>query len=176
MAAMLIGVGAGCDKPSHRLNAASPDRPQTPATPQFHLNQAQPKLPTIKLWLGTQQLDTEVALTLPQVSTGMMFRTNMLENEAMIFVFAEPRPREFYMKNCVVPLSAAYMDSDGTILEIVSLVPGVEVPVASQSDKVQFVLETKQGWFERNKVPVGSVIRTERGSLRETFAGLAKLR
>jgi len=130
----------------------------------------------VKVWLGTQELNTEVALTLTQISTGMMFRTNLLENEAMLFVFAEPRPREFYMKNCLVPLSAAYMDSEGTILEIVPLMPGVEMPVSSKSEKVQFVLETRQGWFERNKVPVGSVIRTEHGSLRESFAGRAQLR
>ena len=175
MAAPLISIGAGCDQRKNQLNAAAPTGPP-PASPTYHLNHAQPKLPTVKLWLGTQELNTEVALTVTQISTGMMFRTNLAETEAMLFVFGEPRAREFYMKNCVVPLSAAYMDSEGAILEIVPLQPGEEIPVASKSDKVQFVLETRQGWFERNKVPVGTVVRTERGSLQQAFAGRAKLR
>ena len=167
-------ASAGCDRPGATASAATGATNHAPF--QFHLNHAQPKLPTVKVWLGTQELTAEVAITLTQISTGMMFRTNLLENEAMLFVFATPGPREFYMKNCVVPLSAAYIDSDGVILEIVSLQPGVEKPVPSKSEKVQFVLETRPGWFERNKVPVGSVIRTERGSLLETFAGRAALR
>ena len=177
MAALSLSVSAGCDQRSNQLNpAAAAASPPPPASRQYHLNRAQPKLATVKLWLGTQELDAEVALTLTQISTGMMFRTNQLENEAMLFVFAEPQPREFYMKNCVLSLSAAYIDSEGVILEIVSLQAGVEKPVPSKSDKVQFVLETRPGWFERNKVPAGSVVRTDRGSLREALARHAQLR
>ena len=130
----------------------------------------------MKLWVGPHELETEIAITLSQVATGMMFRQKMEENEAMLFVFAEPQPRQFYMKNCTVALSAAYIDPEGVILEIVPLQPGVEEPVPSMSDQVQFVLETKQGWFERHKISPGSVIRTERGSLLETFAGQKAMR
>jgi uncharacterized membrane protein (UPF0127 family) len=178
MAAVGTSLSAGCDQQSNRLQpaAAAATQPAPPAARQYHLNRAQPKLRTTKLWLGTQELDAEVALTLTEISTGMMFRTNMLENEAMLFVFGEPQPREFYMKNCVLSLSAAYIDNAGVILEIIDLHAGVEKPVPSKSDKVQYVLETKPGWFERNKVPVGTVLRTDRGTLRDTWGPRAQLR
>ena len=111
----------------------------------------------------------ELALNDRQRMTGMMFRTNMAESEAMLFVFPVPHRTAFYMKNTTVPLSAAYIDPDGTILEIHDLKPLEEKPVEASSDKIQFVLEVNQSWFERNKVGTGTVIRTEHGSLAETF-------
>jgi len=130
---------------------------------------AQPKLPTIKVWLGRDELITEIAREPVQIATGMMFRTNMPENTAMLFVFPGPGPKNFYMRNCVVPLSAAYIEPDGTIAEIVDLHPGDEVGVQSRSTNLQFVLEVPQGWFARHQVGTGAVVRTERGSLQETF-------
>lgn len=136
-----------------------------------HLNHAQPKLPTIKVWLGAEEMIAEIARTEVQIATGMMFRTNMAENEAMLFVFPPQLigPKNFYMRNCVVTLSAAYIQPDGTIAEIVDLHPGDEVGVSSRSSNLQFVLEVPQGWFTRHNVRTGAVIRTERGSLQETF-------
>lgn len=129
-----------------------------------------PKLPTIKLWLGKHELITEVAATRQELATGMMHRKEMAENEAMLFILPFPQRASFYMKNTHVPLSAAYIDTDGTILEIHDLQPLNEQPVYSRSDKIHFVLETKQGWFERNQVGIGMVIRSEYGTLRETFS------
>ena len=65
---------------------------------QPYLDRAQPKLSTIKLWLGSQELVTEVARTQTEVDTGMMFRKEMNENEAMLFVFAQPFQASFYMR------------------------------------------------------------------------------
>lgn len=134
-----------------------------------HLTHAQPKLPTIKIWLGDQELITEMALRPVEIFTGMMYRTNMPENTAMIFVFANAQDRGFYMRNCVVPLSAAYITPDGVIDEIVKLEPGNATPVQSRSSDIQFVLEVPQGWFDRHNIRTGAVVRTERGTLRETF-------
>ena len=66
-------------------------------------------------------------------------------------------------------LSAAYITPDGTIAEIIDLQPGDERGVPSQASNLQFVLEVPQGWFTRHNVRTGMVVRTERGSLRETF-------
>src|SRR4051812_44017052 len=89
----------GCDKPARP--ASNPPPPPTAATARALTepgspSQAQPKLPTIKLWVGQEEMITEVARTFPQVQTGMMFRTNMLENEGMIFVFNSPRQTGFW--------------------------------------------------------------------------------
>ena len=154
---------AGCQK---SVTTATPQ-----ATNQIDSvpTKVQPKLPTIKVWLGSQELVTEVARTDLQIHTGMMFRDAIAENEAMIFVFDRPEYRAFWMKNVSVPLSCAYIDPDGAILEIHDMTPQETKPIESATGRVQFVLETKQGWFERNKVSTGTVVRTERGSLTETF-------
>jgi uncharacterized membrane protein (UPF0127 family) len=134
-----------------------------------HLLQVQPKLPTIKVWLADQELIAEVATHAVEIATGMMFRTNMLENEAMLFVFPNAAPRSFYMRNCFVPLSGAYISPSGEILQIIDMKPHDETGIPSHSDNVQFVLEVPQGWFKRHHVGVGAIVRTERGSLQETF-------
>lgn len=155
---------AGCSKP-----AEAPPQKLEIDPERGHLLHPQAKLPTIKVWLGDQELITEIASRPTEIATGMMFRTNMPENTAMIFVFGDAQPRSFYMRNCVVPLSAAYIAPDGTILEIIKLQPGDEVGVQSKSDNIQFVIEVPQGWFDRHNIAPGALVRTERGSLLETF-------
>jgi hypothetical protein len=171
-------VIAGCDKKLSTATQTNSVQGQMPekntATGEIdpmrgHLLKAQARLPTIKLWLGAEEVAAEIARQPAQIATGMMFRTNLLENEAMLFVFPGPDRRNFYMRNCVVPLSAAYIGSDGVILEIIKLQPGDEIGVPSQSTQVQFVLESPQGWYERHNVRTGMVVRTERGSLLDTF-------
>ncbi len=99
----------------------------------------------------------------------MMFRTNMEENEGMLFVFPEPIRASFWMKNTLLPLSAAYISPDGTILEIHDLQPQDTNTVVAATDNVQFVLETKQGWFKRHNIQEGMSISTEKGPLHKVF-------
>lgn len=137
--------------------------------PGWPPTKAQPKLRTLKLYVGPEVINAELALSQIEVGTGMMFRTSMAEDEGMLFVFAYPHRTSFYMKNTTVPLTAAYIDPQGTILELVELNPLVETPVEAKFDNVQYVLEMKRGWFERHNIKVGTVISTERGSLSKTF-------
>ncbi len=169
---VLLMAGAllvGCGKPTPTAPTGGTRADIDPT--HGHLLHAQPKLPTVKVWLGREEMIAEIARAPVEIATGMMYRTNMLENEAMIFVFpdADIGPKNFYMRNCVVSLSAAYITPDGTIAEIIDLQPGDERGVSSQSGNLQFVLEVPQGWFTRHNVRTGMVVRTERGSLRKTF-------
>jgi uncharacterized protein len=159
----LLFLSPGCRKPGAALSESAND--------QGYLNHAQPKLPTIKLWLGSQEIVAEVARTPAQLQTGMMFRESLGEEEGMLFVFSRAYQASFYMRNTILPLSCAYLDDEGVILEINSLVPREERPVVAKSDRVRFVLETRQGWFERHQIGPGVVVRTERGSLLQTFFG-----
>lgn len=161
---LLIGCGKNSRQPA---NAGAPP-PFSPGAP-LHLDKALPKLTTAKLWLGPKEITAELAITPQEVATGMMFRREMGENDGMLFIFAQPSRYAFYMKNTYIPLSCAYIDPEGTILEIHDLEPLNEVPVEAKTDKVQFVLEMKRGWFERNQVKTGMIVRTERGSLQESF-------
>src|SRR4051812_35877877 len=147
-----------------REPVASPPAAAAPAQHQSP-TKAQAKLPTIKLWLGPAEITAEIASTPIQVETGMMHRSEMAENEGMIFVFGRPHRASFWMRNTKIPLSCAYIDPDGKILETHDMKPLDETGIEASSDNVQYVLETKQGWFERNKVPVGAIVRTDRGSL-----------
>ena len=162
----------GCKPHSAGTNNPATTTPRPEIDPVYgHLTHVQPKLPTLKVWLGSEEMITEIAREPLQIATGMMFRTNMAENAAMIFVFDQPGPKNFYMRNCTVPLSAAYIEPDGTIAEIVNLQPGDERGVQSQTSNLQFVLEVPQGWFQRHNVTTGAVVRTERGTLLKTFFG-----
>jgi uncharacterized membrane protein (UPF0127 family) len=73
------------------------------------------------------------------------------------------------MKNCPESISAAYISPDGVIQEIHHLEKNDTNAVLAASDNIQFVLETSDGWFTRHNVGVGMAIRTERGSLADTF-------
>ena len=161
LSAIALVVAAGCTKPA----VPAPPVSSEPPLP----TQAQGQLPTLKLWLGAEELVTEIASTLPQVQTGMMFRTNMAENAGMLFVFSVPHRAAFWMKNTSVPLSAAYISPDGTILEIHDLHPHNTNSVEATSQQMQYVLEANQGWFKRHNISTGAVIRTELGTLQKTF-------
>jgi len=170
--AFLLG---GCS-PTPSTTAASktstsppPAQATAPKAP-LHLDHAQPKLDTLKLYVGPFEVTAELALTRTQVATGMMFRETMKEEEGMLFVFPRPHQTGFYMKNTKVPLTAAYIDPEGTILELHDLEPLDEDPVLAATDQVQYVLEMKQGWFKRHNISEGAFIRTERGTLPETFS------
>jgi uncharacterized membrane protein (UPF0127 family) len=101
--------------------------------------------------------------------TGMMWRTNMDESDGMLFVFGQPQKVGFWMRNTLLPLSCAYIDPDGTILELHDMKPRDENPITAGTDQVQFVLEMKQGWFDRHHVTTGVAIATDRGTLAQTF-------
>ena len=99
----------------------------------------------------------------------MMYRTNIQDTDAMIFVLPFPQQASFWMYHCPESISAAYITPDGVIQEIHHLEKNDTNPVLAATDNIQFVLETSDGWFARHNVNTGMVIRTEKGSLADTF-------
>jgi uncharacterized protein len=162
---LAVAAGGGCAGGCKQAAVPAAGADASPSLPTA----AQPKLQTMRLWLGAEEMEAELALTGKQTQTGMMFRTNMAENAGMLFVFGAPFQASFWMKNCPLPLSAAYIDPEGVILEIRELQPFNTNSVVAVSENVQYVLETNQGWFGRHHVAPGMVIRTEHGTLTETF-------
>jgi hypothetical protein len=152
---------AGCQK--------SADVAPAPSIDDLLPKQAQPKLQTMKIYLGAEVLDAELALNDQQRTTGMMYRTNIQETDAMLFVFPGPFQAKFWMKNCPESISAAYIGSDGVIEEIHHLEKYDTNAVVAAVDNIQYVLEVKDGWFARHNIGTGTVIRAEKGSLAETF-------
>ena len=155
---------AGCKK----SGAVAP----TPSVDDLLPTQAQPKLRTMKIYLGAETLDAELALSPREQQTGMMFRTNVSDESAMLFILPQAirAPNGFWMTNCPVSLSAAYIGPDGVIEEIHHLEKNDNKPVVATNDNIVFVLEVNDGWFARHNINPGTVIRTDKGSLRETFS------
>jgi uncharacterized protein len=131
--------------------------------------QAQSKLSTMKIYLGAETLDAELALNREQIETGMMFRTNILDTDSMLFDLRIPQRASFWMMHCPESISAAYISPDGMIQEIHHLEKNDTNAVLAATDNIRFVLETSEGWFARHNVNTGMVVRTEKGSLAETF-------
>ena len=144
--------------------------PPTLVTPQAYLPHAQPRLQSMKLFIGMKEINAELALKPVEIYTGMMWRTNMPDGEGMLFVFGDVRSRSFYMRNTYVPLSLAYIDPEGVIQEIHDLQPRNETSVPSKSENIQYVLEVPQGWFARNQIVPGTVVRSPYGELKRIFS------
>ena len=170
LAVILVVIAAGCEK---QPVAKPPPLPSptnaVSSIPSAEPTQAQPKLPTIKMYVGTVEMEAEQALTEIQIQTGMMFRENVGPNEGMIFVHRDVSGRGYWMKNCFVALSIAYIDPVGRIVEIHDLEPHDTNSVYSLSNNIKYVLETPQGWFNRNGIGPGVIITTEKGTLPETY-------
>ena len=154
---------AGCNKPTV-VESAVFDRDGLPVP-----TKAQPKLPTLKLYVGPETLDAEMAVTPMEEKTGMMFRTNIQDSDAMIFDLHRPTRAGFWMKNCPESISAAYITPDGVIAEIHHLLANDTNPVLSAEPNIEYVLETSDNWFARRHVTTGMAITTEHGPLRQAF-------
>jgi hypothetical protein len=124
------------------VSAQSQDSPQT-------------NLPRIKLQAGMYQIDTQVAQTPEQRSIGLMFRTDMPAHEGMLFVFEQPATQCFWMKNTLIPLTAAFVAEDGTIVNLADMKPQTTDSHCS-TKPVRFVLEMNQGWFAKRGLKAGS--------------------
>ncbi|HOX13755.1 MAG TPA: DUF192 domain-containing protein [Spirochaetia bacterium] len=113
-----------------------------------------PPLRTERLTVGPAQVTAEIARTPGERELGLMFRKALPDGAGMLFVFDTDERLSFWMKNTLVPLSIAYISSDGTIREILDMEPRSLAPVPSQYS-VRYALEVPQGWFSRAGVRVG---------------------
>jgi len=137
--------------------------------PKYWQDEPLTNLYRLNLYLGTNTVNAELALSVKERATGMMHRKSIGKDDGMLFVYPYAGGVAFYMKNTYIPLSLAYIDPEGTILEIYDLEPLCEDSVPSKSENVRYILEVRQGWFKENNVLPGNVITTEKGSLLELF-------
>lgn len=112
-------------------------------------------LPTIKLGAGIHNIAAQVAQTPEQRATGLMFRTSMPTNEGMLFVFDQPAKQCFWMKNTLLPLSAAFISDNGTVLNIEDMQPQ-SLESHCSAAPVRYVLEMNHGWFAKRGIKPGA--------------------
>jgi len=122
--------------------------------PLMAQDQAQTGLPRAALTIGFHQLDVQIASTPTQQATGLMHRAEMPQHEGMLFIFPEPKQQCFWMKNTLIPLTAAFVADDGTVVNLEDMQPQTTQSHCS-AKPVRFVLEVNQGWFKKKGLKAG---------------------
>jgi uncharacterized membrane protein (UPF0127 family) len=120
--------------------------------------QPQLNLPRVQLQAGMHLITAQVASTPQQRSIGLMWRQDMAPNEGMIFVFEQPQRQCFWMQNTYLPLTAAFIEDDGTIVNLADMQP-LTTDSHCSAKPVRFVLEMHQGWFAKRGIGAGQQLR-----------------
>ncbi|WP_415845587.1 DUF192 domain-containing protein [Stutzerimonas zhaodongensis] len=110
--------------------------------------------PLLELRVGDARLEAEYARTPNERERGLMERTEMPADHGMLFRFDELRRHCLWMKNTPLPLSAAFMDEQGRIVDIIDLQP-LDTSIRCSQGPARYALEMNQGWFEAKGVEVG---------------------
>ena len=109
---------------------------------------------------GRVTLRTEIARTPEEQSQGYMHREKINDGEGMLFYNEIDRVLSFWMMNTLVPLSIAFISSDGIILEIYDMEP-LNLAAVRSSRSVRHALEVPQGWFDRAGIRIGDRVILE---------------
>ena len=109
---------------------------------------------------GIVRVEAEVAANVDERAEGLMWRKSVPEGSGMVFVYPRDERMSFWMKNTLVPLSIAFIDSRGVLREILDMEPHDLTPVRSGGYR-RFALEVPQGWFAKNGIGAGSALSPE---------------
>ncbi|MES2126013.1 MAG: DUF192 domain-containing protein [Pseudomonadota bacterium] len=112
---------------------------------------------TTELTTGIHLIKAEVAATDPQRQQGLMFREYMANNAGMVFVFDTPNTQCMWMKNTLIPLSVAFIDADGKIINIEDM-QAQTLDSHCSAKPAKFALEMNLGWFKQKHLGPGSSI------------------
>lgn len=127
------------------------------AAPGVSLAQVNKELPIVELTIKAAKLKAEVAADANTRTVGLMNRFSLKPDHGMLFVFAQSEPLAFWMRNTFIPLSIAYIDSKGVIVNIVDMKPRDESTHPS-AGPAMFALEMKQGWFKERGIVAGDTV------------------
>lgn len=137
-------VGLGC-----LLSAQATPIP----APQFDL-------PKMQVRMGGKQAQVQVARSDEERAIGLMGRVHLEPNEGMLFIFPSLDVQCFWMRNTLLPLSAAFINDAGRVVNFADMQPLSDQAHCS-AQPVRYVLEMPQGWFEQAGLRVGSPIKGE---------------
>ena len=114
----------------------------------------QTQLPRASLNAGMHLIQVQLAQNNEQRQIGLMWRKEMPQNEGMLFIFDEPAVQCFWMRNTLLPLTAAFVADDGKIVNLVDMKPMSDDSHCSKKP-VRFVLEMNQAWFSKRNILAG---------------------
>jgi uncharacterized membrane protein (UPF0127 family) len=123
---------------------------------------AQDRLETLELHIlrgdgSTVLVTAEIARTEEQLSQGLMGRKSLEDGKGMLFVFQRDRILSFWMKDTLIPLSIAFITSDGRILEIYDM-QALDLKSVKSTRSARYALEVPQGWFTRSNIIPGDSV------------------
>lgn len=121
---------------------------------------AEPGPVLIPLKLANLTIQVELACTEQEQQKGLMFRPSLPSDQGMLFVFERELPLSFWMKDTLVPLSIAYIDAKGKIVDIQDMKPLDTTPHQAAAP-AQYALEMNQDWFARHQIVAGERIELD---------------
>lgn len=115
------------------------------------------QMPRLELRHGMYRIDAEVAHTSAQLQQGLMQRREMAAHRGMLFVFESDSAHCMWMRNTFIPLSVAFIDAEGRVINIADMTPQDETPHCA-SRPARYALEMNRGWFAARGVAAGTHI------------------
>jgi uncharacterized membrane protein (UPF0127 family) len=114
-------------------------------------------MPVMDLTAGFHRIEAEVAFTQDMRMQGLMRRTGMAANHGMLFVFPEANTHCMWMRNTLLPLSVAFLDERGRIINVEDMEPRTEINHCAKRP-ARFALEMNLGWFNAKGLTTGAAI------------------
>ena len=111
----------------------------------------------LELNIKGKKIKAEVVRTEAEKARGLMFRQKLGKNEGMLFVYEKEERLSFWMKNTPIPLSIAFLDKSGMIVDIQDMVP-FSLQTRVSAFPAQYALEVNQGWFKMNEILPGDTV------------------
>jgi uncharacterized membrane protein (UPF0127 family) len=112
---------------------------------------------TSQIKVAGHPLKVELAIEEPQRLQGLMYRKSLGKEDGMLFIFDEPGYHSMWMKNTLIPLSVAYVDKDGVILNILDMEPQT-LDSHTAAGPAVYAIETNKGWYAEKKVKAGDKV------------------
>jgi uncharacterized membrane protein (UPF0127 family) len=114
-------------------------------------------LPTTRLTAGIHVITAEVAASDPARMRGLMFREKLGPNAGMLFVFDDKNVQCMWMRNTLIPLSVAFIEDDGRIVNVEDMQPRTETSHCARAP-VRYALEMELGWFAKRGLTAGTKV------------------
>jgi len=111
----------------------------------------------VSLEAGKHRIEAEVAADEQTRQLGLMYRSHLPSGQGMLFVYPSPNRICMWMRNTLIPLSVAFLDEEGRILNIADMTPQSEESHCA-AKPARYALEMNQGWFAGHGVKVGDRI------------------
>ena len=124
------------------------------ASGAFAREAPQMNLPRVELTAGMHRIDAQVAQAPHERQIGLMHRAEMPQHEGMLFIFEQPAQQCFWMKNTLLPLTAAFVEDDGTVVNLADMQPQT-LDSHCSARPVRYVLEMNKGWFAQRGIKAG---------------------